>query len=136
MDLKRAGRRGLTAAPIDGWPLDHLLVGVATLRTTRQILRSNSVLYGGSVRPWDVALWSGVTPQGTGHCMERLCRAGLVRKVAPDKPWHATTYRLVDRHPLVEPLSELFRAERAIAGPIRGLGRSGRYGKPAGLPNG
>lgn len=128
MDLKRPRRRGLTAVPVDGWPLDHLLVGVATLRTTRQILRPTGALHGDSVRPWDIALWSGVSPQGTSHCMERLCRAGLVRKVPREKPWHATTYRLVDRHPLVEPFLELFRAERAIASPMRGLSRSGRYG--------
>jgi hypothetical protein len=60
--------------------------------------------------------------------MERLFRLGLVRQVARGKSWHATTYRLVERHPLVEPLSDLFRAELAMAGPMRGISDSGRYG--------
>lgn len=91
MEFQTAGRRGLAASPIDGWPLDHLLVGVATLRTTRQLLRPTGALRDASVRPWDVALWSGVTPQGTRHCMERLCQAGLVQQVARGKSWHAAT---------------------------------------------
>lgn len=128
MDFLKAPRRGLAAVPENGWPLDELFVGVATLRTTRQLLRRGRSLREGSVRPWDVALWSGVTPQGTRYCMERLFRLGLVRQVARGKSWHATTYRLVERHPLVEPLSDLFRAELAIAGPMRGISDSGRYG--------
>lgn len=127
MEFQRESRRGLAATPESGWPLDQLFVGVATLRTTRQLLRPTGVLRGGSVRPWDVALWSGVTPQGTTQCMERLERVGIVRQVAPAKSWHATTYRLVERHPLVEPLSTLFMAERAIAGPMRGISESGRF---------
>lgn len=127
MEFQRVPRRGLAATPEDGWPLDELFVGVATLRTARQLLRPTGALRGESVRPWDVALWSGVTPQGTRYCMERLERAGLVRQVARSKSWHATTYRLVGRHPLVEPLSSLFRTELTIAGPMRGISESGRY---------
>lgn len=127
MEFQRVPRRGLAATPESGWPLDQLFVGVATLRTTRQLLRPTGALRGGSVRPWDIALWSGVTPQGTRYCMERLERVGLVRQVARGKSWHATTYRLVERHPLIEPLSNLFMAERAIAGPMRGISESGRF---------
>jgi len=127
MEFHRVPRRGLAATPENGWPLDRLLVGVATLRTTRQLLRPVGALRGGSVRAWDIALWSGVTPQGTRGCMERLERVGLVREVARAKSWHATTYRLVERHPLVEPLLTLFRAELTIAGPMRGISESGRF---------
>lgn len=127
MEFQRESRRGLAAVPESGWPLDQLLVGVATLRTTRQLLRPSGALRGGSVRAWDIALWSGVTPQGTRYCMERLECAGLIRQVARGKSWHAATYRLVERHPLVRPLSGLFMAERAIAGPMRGISESGRF---------
>ncbi len=127
MEFQRVPRRGLAATPESGWPLDQLFVGVATLRTTRQLLRPSGVLCGGSVRAWDVALWSGVTPQGTRYCMERLEHAGLVRQVARGKSWHATTYRLVERHPLIEPLSGLFMAERAVAGPMRGISERSRF---------
>jgi hypothetical protein len=127
MEFQRVPRRGLAARPESGWPLDRLFVGVATLRTTRQLLRPTGVLRGGSVRPWDIALWSGVTPQGTRYCMERLECVGLIREVPRGKSWHATTYRLVDRHPLIEPLSNLFRTELAIAGPMRGISESGRF---------
>lgn len=127
MEFQTESRRGLAAKPESGWPLDQLFVGVATLRTTRQVLRPSGALRGGSVRPWDIALWSGVTPQGTRYCMERLERVGLLRQVAPGKSWHATTYRLVERHPLIAPLSGLFMTERAIAGPMRGISESGRF---------
>lgn len=59
--------------------------------------------------------------------MERLERVGLVRQVARGKSWHATTYRLIERHPLIEPLSGLFMTEMAIAGPMRGISESGRF---------
>lgn len=127
MEFQRMPRRGLAATPEGGWPLDQLFVGVATLRTTRQLLRPSGALRGGSIRAWDIALWSGVTPQGTRSCMERLECVGLVRQVAPSKSWHATTYRLVERHPLVEPLLTLFRAEQGIAGPMKGISESGRF---------
>ncbi|MFW6088542.1 MAG: hypothetical protein ACODAB_02240, partial [Gemmatimonadota bacterium] len=127
MEFQRVPHRGLAAAPERGWPLDGLFVGVATLRTTRQLLRRTGALRGGSVRAWDIALWSGVTPQGTRSCMERLERIGLVREVARGKSWHAATYRLAEHHPLVEPLLTLFRAELTIAGPMRGISESGRF---------
>jgi hypothetical protein len=129
VELKRARRRGLSAAPVDGWPLDHLLVGPATLKTTRQLLHPWWIRSESAVRAWDVALWSGVTPQGSILCMERLKSAGLLRIVPPRRAGHATTYRLVDRHPLVSPLTQLFQVEREIAGPMRGISRSGRFGR-------
>jgi hypothetical protein len=42
--------------------------------------------------------------------------------VARRKPWHADTYRIEDRHPLVDPLTVLFRVERRLAGPLQGFG--------------
>jgi hypothetical protein len=122
MDFQR-GRRGLSAVPEEGWPLDRLLVGVATTRTLRQLFGTrNRPLLGLPVRAWDVALWSGVTPQGCTHCMKRLAEAGLLQSVEPRKPWHAATYRIEHGHPLTEPLSLLFRTERRLAGPLKGFG--------------
>lgn len=142
MELKTVPHRGLSASPIDGWLLDRLLVGRATLRTTRELFRPRWFSYQDSFRAWDVALWSGVTPQGSIHCMDRLHTAGLLRIVPPRRASHATTYQFVHRHPLVAPLEALFWAEREIAGPMRGISRSGRRGRwgrradePGGMPS-
>lgn len=121
MDFQR-DRRGLSPYPVDGWPLDTLLVGVAIIRTLRQLLGTRrGPMQDRSIRAWDVALWSGVTPQGSRHCMERIADAGLLRSVAPAKSWHAATYRIECGHPLVGPLATLFRVESRLAGPLRGI---------------
>jgi hypothetical protein len=62
-------RIGLTRDPLGGWPLDHLFVGVATLRTTRELFFQDYAL-----RAWDLALRTGVTPQGTTDSLRRLER--------------------------------------------------------------
>ena len=127
MDFQK-GRRGLSPYPVDGWPLDGLMVGAATTRTLRQLFGTRGrPSRDEPIRAWDVALWSGVTPQGCRHCMERIAAAGLLRPVAPAKSWHAATYRIECGHPLVGPLATLFRVERRLAGPLRGIN-----GRPVG----
>ena len=104
--------------PAGGWPLDGLFVGVATLRTMRELfLQAPS----GSVRAWDLALWSGVTPQGSADALERMCRAGFVQGF-PSEPGHAARFLLAG-HPLVEPMSRLFDAEAVMA---RAISRAAR----------
>lgn len=108
----RKGRRGLAHVPEGGWPLDRVLVGVGTVRTLRELVLGRAGEFDGPRRAWDVALWSGVTPQGSIGCMERLHRAGLLEELPPDRPWRACRYVPVTGHPLWPPLADLFRAER------------------------
>lgn len=96
--------------PIDGWPLDRILVGVATLRTIRELLRQ-AAAYDSSVRAWDLSLRSGVSPQGSANTLERLRREGMIG-VVPSDPGCAARYALLE-HPLVQPLRSLFADERA-----------------------
>jgi hypothetical protein len=70
--------------PMDGWPLDRILVGVATVRTIRELLRQ------------------AVAPHAY--------REGLAR-VVPSDPGCARQYALVE-HPLLRPLGNLFADER------------------------
>lgn len=100
--------------PPGGWPLDHLLVGVATLRTTRELFRDDDEPYSSPPRAWDLALWSGVTPQGSADSMERLARLELVKVIPSGRVGYAPGFRLDRTHPLVPPLARLFEAERAM----------------------
>lgn len=114
-------RRGLRSEPRDGWPLDSVLVGVATLRTMRELFRQCDELRKRAAKPtagaellraWDLSLWSGVTPQGSIVAMRRLAEAGLVRPLPPARPGKAVRYRLDRRHALAAPLARLFEMER------------------------
>ena len=96
--------------PVDGWPLDRILVGVATVRTIRELLWQCVTPQGYAVRAWDLSLCSGVSPQGSANTLERLRREGLVDVVRSD-PSSARWYALVE-HPLLEPLGWLFSDER------------------------
>lgn len=107
--------RGLRPDPIDGWPLDDVLVGVATLRTMRELFRQHGEAPREGPRAWDLALRSGVSAQGAADSLERLERAGLVRELARERPWRAHGYRLKRHHPLVAPMRRLFEAERSVA---------------------
>lgn len=110
------GRKGLRSKPAGGWPLDQVLVGVGTVRTLRElILEAGRSSRSAPRRPWDVALWSGVSVQGSGDCLERLRRAELVRRFPPDRRGRARRYRLDATHPLARPLIGLFEAERIEA---------------------
>jgi hypothetical protein len=91
-----------------------MFVGVATVRTIRELFRREAE-FGDSVRAWDLALWDGVTPQGSANSLERLERLGLVQVTFPGGGTHAKEYRLDPEHPLYEPLARLFRAERQAA---------------------
>ena len=112
--MSRIRRIGLRREPKDGWPLDELFVGVATLRTLRELFRLESTL-GGPSRPWDVALWSGVSPQGSANSLARMDRMELVVEVPSAEDHGAARYWLNERHPLYGPLADLFEAERAVA---------------------
>lgn len=106
--------RGLAYEPVEGWPLDRVLVGVATLRTARQLLRPHRLRDANVawVRGWDIAMWSGVTPQGSRHAMERLRSAGIL-KTASRASYHQAERFMIDAyHPLTRALELLFDAER------------------------
>lgn len=107
-------RRGLGTDPVQGWPLDDVLVGVATLRTMRELFRQHEDAPREGPRAWDLALWSGVTAQGSANSLERLERAGLVTRLTRERPWRAHGYRLKRYHPLVAPMRRLFEAERSV----------------------
>jgi len=109
-EVSRIRRIGLRPDPPGGWPLDEVFVGVATLRTMREVFRQR----GYALRAWDAALWSGVTPQGSANSLDRLSRLGLVETIASPGPGHARSFRLAPRHPLVDPVAHLFRAERGM----------------------
>ena len=113
--MSRVRRKGLAWEPPDGWPLDRILVGVATVRTIRQLIREEQEPHGRVPnRPWDLALWSGVTPQGTANSLKRLEREGLARSY-PAPPGHARPYRFDRRHPLASEFRWLFEEERLVA---------------------
>jgi hypothetical protein len=92
--------------PLEGWPLDRILVGVATVRTLRELFRQAVSPHGYTVRAWDLALCTGVSPQGSANALARLRDVGLVRS----DPGCAPLYGLVE-HPLLAPLDLLFQAE-------------------------
>lgn len=107
-------RKGLSWEPEEGWPLDRVLVGVATLRTARELYRNLHERETGRPRAWDLSLWSGVTAQGSADALERMRRSGLVEAVPSHQPGRAPTFRFVSGHPLFEPLDRLFEAERSM----------------------
>lgn len=119
---RRKGRRGLRREPDGGWPLDDVLVGVATLRTIRELFRQDEedrreVAFASlrGARAWDLALWNGVTPQGSANSLDRLHRAGLARELPPNRPWRAHRYRVDWSHPLARPMGRLLVTERKLA---------------------
>lgn len=111
-------RRGLRAEPEDGWPLDRMLVGVATLRTMRELFLQDIEFSREPRRAWDLSLNNGVTPQGSAESMLRLAGEGLAREVPPREARRAMGYRLERGHPLAGPLGHLFKVEQRIC---RGL---------------
>ena len=104
---------GIRREPPGGGPLDELFVGVATVRTTRELYRQEGTPFA-TPRPWDLAIWSGVSPQGTANSLRRLEALGLARALRPDRPGRAPSFALERTHPLHQPLAGLFRAERAL----------------------
>lgn len=95
--------------PPGGWPLDEVFVGVATLRTMRELFLQAPSAHGRSVRAWDLALWSGVSVQGSANALRRLVRARLAEGLVSD-PGHADRFLPTD-HPLANPIARLFAAE-------------------------
>lgn len=124
--MSRTRRRRSLRDPPGGWPLDRLLVGVATLRTTRELFRQAREWPADCPRAWDLALKTGVTPQGSALSLERLHRSGLVHAVPSDRPGRADGYRLDRSHPLAKPLARLFEAERVMVPRPRPFARTDR----------
>lgn len=90
-------------------------MGVATLRTLRELIGlEGSPGAAFTHRAWDVALWSGVTPQGSADSLDRLCGVGLVKGYRPERAGLARSFRLDREHPLTAPMVRLFEAERAM----------------------
>lgn len=112
--MSATGRRGLRSEPRDGWPLDGLLVGPATTRTIRELFRKHAERGAEPQRAWDLALWSGVSPQGSGNSLDRMEQFGLVVASAPGRPGRGREYRLDRSHPLARPLEHLFAREWAM----------------------
>jgi hypothetical protein len=108
--VSKIRRIGLTPDPPGGWPLDHLFVGVATLRTTRELFAQ-----GRAMRAWDLALRTGVSPQGSADALARLERLGLAWAVTDPPRGYAASFTIDHSHALVKPLSRLFSAEYALA---------------------
>ena len=108
--MSKIRRIGLTRDPPGGWPLDRLFVGVATLRTTRELFRQAHWM-----RAWDLSLRTGVSPQGSADALARLDRLGLVSVSASWTMGEAPWFKLDDSHLLAESLAKLFHAEYVVA---------------------
>ena len=108
--MSRIRRIGLTPDPPGGWPLDRLFVGVATLRTTRELFRQAQWM-----RAWDLSLRTGVTPQGSADALVRLDRLGLLEVVPSWTSGYAPEFKIDQSHPLTKSLATLFHAEHAFA---------------------
>ncbi|MDX1624029.1 MAG: hypothetical protein R3199_08605 [Gemmatimonadota bacterium] len=96
------------------WPLDAVLVGVGALRVARTLYHPYRSP-GGSVRPYELPLWCGVTAPGARKVLDRFHEAGLVDRFEPYRPDRAPSYRPVRDHPMRRPLTRLFREEGAWA---------------------
>lgn len=114
MVLRSSRRRAAPREPVGGWPLDRVLVGVATLRTMRELFEHEREGLE-PPRPWDVALRNGVTPQGAADSLERLHREGLVERLPSRRIGRAHSFRLDRSDPLVSALGHLFAVERSTS---------------------
>lgn len=105
---------GYRRRPDGDWPLDDVLIGVKSLRTLRELMRQENQERRrppSPRRPWDVALWCGVTPQGSAEILDRLHRLGMVERFPPSARGRARRFRLARKHPLVAPIERLFDDE-------------------------
>ena len=103
--------------------MNHVLVGVGTLRTMRELFRRQVGVGRFPLRAWDVASRIPVSLPGAANSLERLERVGLVEALPPRRPGGAPQYVLDPSHPLVEPLSDLFAVERGMMPPHRPFAR-------------
>lgn len=120
------GRRGLRGRPPGGWPLDRILVGVAALRTTRELFQLRPRFGSEPLRAWDLALWGGFSPQAAQRTLKRMEELGLAHLEPPSRPGRARRYRLVADHALAPPLARLFQAERHLVPRPRPFARGRR----------
>lgn len=134
--MPKRPRSGHRWKPPGGWPLDEVLVGVATLRTLRELFRRQGGPHPPDPEPlraWDVALRSPVSVPGAAASLERLEASRLVTALPPRTTAGAERYRLDPAHPLLLPLGRVFEAERRMVPPPRPYarfdgGRPGREG--------
>lgn len=119
-------RTGLRGRPDGGWPLDRIFVSVAALRSIRELFRGNVGRVPDPVRAWDLALWTGVSPQAAANALKRMEELELVELYAAERPGHARSYRIASNHPLTPPLARLFTVERQMVPRPRPFARAHR----------
>ena len=124
--MREPGRRGLRGRPPGGWPLDRILVGVAALRTTRELFHLQERFDHEPLRAWDLALWGGISPQAARRALQRMEELGLVRVEPPSRAGRARRHGLVRDHALAAPLARLFEAERHLVPRPRPFARARR----------
>ena len=105
--MSKIRRIGLSWEPPDGWPLDTLLSGPARVRAIRELSTADRVAF----RAWDLALRTGVSPQGCEKVLLAFERAELVHRCVAD-PGSARHFALDQEHPLVPALRGLFADDR------------------------
>ena len=108
----QAGRTG--RGPEGGWPLDELFVGVVTLRTVREMFSRQRDYPKRDWRAYDLFLRIDASLPGCAKAARRLARAGVFESLPPADHWAACSYRLDPTYPLLEPLRDLFFAERRL----------------------
>lgn len=114
MSLFPPGWEGRRGRPENGWPLDRLLIGVAAVRVTRELFLQKARWPEEPVRAWDLALWSGASPQSAARALKRMEGLELVQLVTAPRHDRAAHFQLVPDHPLTPPLGRLFAAESAM----------------------
>lgn len=122
--MSRPQASGGIREPPEGWPLNHVLVGVGTLRTLRELFHRQDPPGRSPLRAWDVALRSEVSVQGAAESLERLAKAGLVEELPPAASGRASRYRLNPHNPLTPPLARLFQVERRMVPRPRPIARA------------
>lgn len=110
-----SGPNGRSArTPEGGWPLDDLFVGIVTLRTVRELLARERRYPGSDWRAYDLYLRIDASLPGCTKAARRLAGIGVFESLPPADHWSACSYRLDPTYPLLDPLRDLFFAERRL----------------------